>query len=222
MPLSEAEREKIREGEILKSEIRRELQPEQKSGISESFQHQAVLLVLGFILTTVVGSWLAYFWKQRDWANQQSYLVAQRSLDKKYSIIDKTFRDVATTIAAAEDVLATYYGENWSPKDIEERQLNWHKTSRDWRVSSKVLRENLAANFANPDVEATFVVIIDKRRQLGNGIGNLAKQTKAVDTTDDTKRQVKELNDLAVEITKLLGQCGTLMTAETKAKPSDP
>jgi len=222
MPLSESEREKIREGEILKTEIRRELQQEPRNSISQFFQHQAVLLILGFILTTLVGSWLTYFWKQRDWANQQSYLAAQRALDKKYSISDKTFREVAITIAAAEDVLATYYGGNWSLKDIEERKENWHKTSRDWRVSSKVLRENLAANFANPDVESTFVVIIDKRRQLGIGIANLPKRTKAADITDTAQNQIKELNDLAVEITKLLRQCGASMTAETKVKPLSP
>jgi hypothetical protein len=216
MPLTEPERENIREGELLKSEIRRELQKEPKGGISGFFQHQAVLLVLGFILTTVAGSWLTYFWKQRDWANQQSYLAAQRLLDKRYSIIDKTFREVAITTTGAEDVLTTYYGNNWNAKDIEERQLNWHKTSRDWRVSSKVLRENLAANFTNPEVEATFVVIIDKRRQLGIGIGNLPKRTNNADITEDTQKQVKELNDLAVEIIKSLRTCGGLMTAETK------
>src|SRR5436305_8131327 len=100
MPFTPEELAKIRETELLKKEIRDELQPStSKFRVSGFFAHSAVLLVLGFILTTGAGSWLTYFWKQRDWKNQQEYLARQRALDKRYAVIDRTFKEVAVTVA---------------------------------------------------------------------------------------------------------------------------
>src|SRR5216683_6560987 len=125
MPLPDAEREHIIEVEGLKDEIRRSLQAEPpQSGWSKFWQHPAILLVLGFIFTGIAGSGLTYLWKQRDWKNQQAYLVEQRSLDRKTAVIENTFKEVATTSAAADDLLSTYYGGYWTDSDVEERWAN--------------------------------------------------------------------------------------------------
>src|SRR5207248_295008 len=140
MPLSDAERDHIIDVERLKEEIRRTLQPESnQSKWSKFWQHPAILLVLGFICTGIAGSGLTYLWKHRDWKNQQAYLLEQRSFDRKTALIESTFREVATTTAAGEDLLSTYYGENWTEKDVEERWENWKRTSLNWRIQSKVL-----------------------------------------------------------------------------------
>jgi hypothetical protein len=216
MPLTPDERTKIVEVETLKAEIQRDLRPESESRCS-SFSQQVVLLILGFVCTTLVGGALTYFWKERDWRNQQSYLAAQRALDKKYAVIDKTFKEVAATTAAADDVLASYYAKNLVPKDINERMDNWHKTSRDWRVASKVLSASLAANFCNQKVSYTFQEIINKRRQLGVAITNLPRPAPGADIPKEIEPSLKQANDLINEIVDLLQKCGALMMAETKA-----
>ena len=217
MPLTNAERRRIRDVESLKEEIRRELHGPPESKLS---QNPTFLLVLGFVLTGLAGSGLTYFWKQRDWKNQQSYLVQQRALDKKYTVIESTFKEVATTTAAAEDVLTLYYGDNWTQEDIKERFNNWEKTSRNWRISSKVLTAKLAANFQNQAIHSTFAKIVNKRRQLGRAILNLPRRKPNAKVSQDTQNDVAAANQLTNDIVDLLENCGSLMTLETRIPPN--
>jgi hypothetical protein len=224
MSLSDVEREKIRDAEVLKEEIRKELAPPPSAPAIESvwskfFAHPATLLALGFILTTLVGSWLTYYWKHRDWTNQQSYLTQQRALDKKYALIDATFKEVSTTLAAGEDVLATYYTDNWSPAEIEEHRANWQKTSRNWRVASKVLGQNLAVNFSNLKIHNVFQEIVGQRKELGNAITNLPKSDPKVRSDQRVLDEVQKVNSKSNHILDLLHDCGALMKAETKVPP---
>ncbi|SRR5260221_9500613 len=223
MPFTPEERAKIRDGELLKKEIRDELKSsESKAGLSGFFAHSAVLLVLGFILTTGAGSWLTYFWKQRDWQNQQAYLAQQRALDKKYAVIDRTFKEVAITVTASQDVLATYFWATWTEKEIQERRANWLKTSRDWRIASNVLRQSIAINFSNPEIQKAFKDIVDKRTRLGNGITRLPNAQvsqsgiKQPDQPLEVTQQARELLDLSNAILDQLQNCGSLMSAEIK------
>src|SRR6266702_1717540 len=104
MPLSDPERQHIIEVEELKDEMRRLLQAEtSQSSWSRFWQHPAILLILGFLFTGVAGAWLTSYWKQSEWDNQQDYLVAQRSLDRKSAVIEATFKEVAAPSASAED-----------------------------------------------------------------------------------------------------------------------
>ncbi len=163
---------------------------------------------------------LTYFWKQRDWKNQQSYLVQQRALDKKYATIESTFKEVATTTAAAEDVLSVYYGDNWTEKEIQERFDNWDKTSRNWRISSKVLSAKLTASFQNPAVYSTFEKILDKRRQLGRAILHLPRRKSNVVVPPEIQKDVAAANQLGDNIVDLLKGCGSLMNLETRPPPN--
>jgi hypothetical protein len=223
MSLSDVEREKILDAELLKDEIRKELEPPTpavvESAWSKFFAHPATLLALGFILTTLVGSWLTYYWKHRDWKNQQSYLTQQRALDKKYALIDATFKEVSLTLAAGEDVLATFYTDNWTTTEIEERRTNWQKTSRNWRVASKVLRQNLAVHFTDPHVQESFKDIIGQRKELGNTITNLPRSDPKVRSNEKVLSTVQQANSQSNHILDLLHQCGALMKAEAKVPP---
>ena len=186
MPLSPEERERIREIESLKAEIRKEVQPDKpESKISKFFRHQAVLLVLGFGFTTVVGGALTSWWKSKEWKNQQSYLAQQRSLDKKYALMDETFKEVAATTTAAEDVLNLYYGPNWTKADTRERSNQWYQSSRQWRVAAKRLDQSLRTGFNDQNIQKTFEQLVMTRKFLGNDIGRLlhlepAKKSKTV------------------------------------------
>jgi hypothetical protein len=215
MHLSDFERERIRDAEIFKNEIRQEIQPQRCESRWSDFQQQIWLLVIGFVLTALVGGALTSWWKHWDFINQQKYLKAQRALDKKYAVTEKTFKEVATTLAAADDILTTYYGENWSSKQLEARRDYWDRTSRDWRVNSKVLSQDIRANFKNKDIVSRFQEIINKRRVLGNAVINLLTEKGNAKPGEELKNDIESANKLVEEIAKKLSECGDLMAAET-------
>jgi hypothetical protein len=215
--LSDPEKERIREVEIFKDGIRRELgKPEPPQLVSSFFSHPAVLLILGFFLTGYVGAKLTDEWKAREWDNQQRYLARQRALEKKYAVVDEAFRAVAETNTAVEDILAGYRWSNWKTSEVAARRAAWLATSRSWRVSSKVVRQKLGIYFSAPEVQATFDQIIDLRRQQGVIVTNLL---------NDSMKSAKELEterDRALALVNqtgdLLKQCGQLMSKEITQK----
>jgi hypothetical protein len=218
MPLTQGEKDHLRDAEIFKDEVRRALNPEsEQHGLAKFLGHPVTLLVLGFVLTTAAGSWLTYYWKQRDWVNQQAYLAEQRALDKKYAVIESTFKEVALTTAAAEDVLAAFYGKNLTEEDITRRMNNWQKTAFDWRVASKVLTAKIAINFTNAKIGSTFEEIKTKRRLVGNAILNLPRPTGNTAVSASRLKEVEDAQNLVKETQGLLQTCGELMEAETRS-----
>jgi len=213
MPLSLRERDKIREAEILKAEIRKELQREEPASRLSEFQKQIWLLVIGSLLTIVVGGSLTYWWKSRESDNQRAYLAQQRALDRTYGLINKIAKELAQTIAAADDVLSTYYDQGWTQKEIDERRENWTHTSRNWWVNSHVLSEEIAATFSNHEIDQSFQQIVNKRKQLGNIIMNLPRGRNQAATEKELENQVDAAIKLKLEIVELLHKCSADMTA---------
>jgi hypothetical protein len=216
MPLTDAEKEKIQETEALREELRKEFSPPQGGSRLSGFQQQAALLCLGFLLTTGAGGLLTAWWKSAESNNQRVYLARQRSLDKTYSLIERTSKEVATTLAAADDILAAYYGDEWTPKEIDERRDNWNRTSRNWRVSCQVLRAEMAASFSDPKVVTAFDQIVLKRTYLGNSIVNLPRDRKLIEKDKDLRSELQKAIALRNEIVELLYQCDSSMTAQAR------
>jgi hypothetical protein len=213
MPLTPDERDRIRETETLKAEIRKELAVEPTaSSISKFFSHPAILLIFGFFLTGIVGSALTSYWSDRQWSNQQSYLERQRLLEKKFDLIDQTIKAIAETNTAAEDVLATSFWAGWQKEEITERRARWETSSHEWRVASKSLYPKLEIYFTNPDIPSTFNNIMVNRNQLGNKITNLLAGkippgTPANTLADEALKQT-------IENIELLKKLGSLMAKE--------
>jgi len=223
MPLSNDERARIIETQALKADVESELAARKPQTWLSDFRKQLILLGVGFLLTTAAGGFLTYYWKKKDWTNQQAYLAQQRALDKKYAIIDRTFKQVALTTSAAEDVLWVYYSDNLSKKDVDERMSNWYTTSRNWRVESKVLSSSLAANFANPEISKSFEDIVVKRQYLGNAVMNLPKLPLDNHISrEKLKTDLQSATQLINDTTALLHKCGSLMTAEVREPPANP
>jgi hypothetical protein len=227
MPLSPEERERIREIESLKAEIRKEIQSDKpESKTSRFFRHQAVLLVLGFGLTTLVGGALTSWWKTKEWNNQQGYLAQQRALDKKYALMDQTFKEVASTTTAAQDVLILYYGTHWTEADIKEHKDHWRQSSREWRIAANLLKQSLRTGFDDQNIPKTFEELVEKRKILGIEIGNLpnpgparpprtaAERKKQKESDAALVERLRKDNDMVNEILGLLTQCGALMRDE--------
>lgn len=228
MPLTQVEKNHITETESFRNDVRKTLDPEKSESKWVKFGRDVALLVIGFGLTGVIGAWLTAKWSAHEWENQQRYLARQKMLDKKYALMDETFKDVASTTAAAQDVLNLYYFDQ-SKKENQERLNNWKTTSRQWRMNANLLEQSLSTIFADPDIAKKFHELVVKRSLLGNDIINLpppgpsAKPKNAADRKRQQKsdaelqKQVTHANDEVNEILRLLRECGDKMKQETQA-----
>jgi hypothetical protein len=183
------------------------------SPVSDFFKHPAVLLVLGFLCTGLVGSAITDYWKSLEWQNQQSYLVKQHFLQKQYDVMEDLVKAVAESNTAAEDVLVLYTSD-WQPEEIQERKKAWRASSATWRVKSKVLQQRLNVYFPDPELQKTFQSIINNRKKAGVTITNF--NTSGYTAQD--KPDLDEARVLLEHIKDELTLCGTIMARELASK----
>ena len=217
--LSDTERERIIETEHLKAEIRRELEAKDgKSRVSRFFGHPVALLIIGFLLTGILGGGVTYFWNERASKNQRVYLEKRTLLENKYKVLDEVTEAVAQTTTAAEDVLANY-AWNWDEKTIAYRKDNWEKASRDWRIRSKIIKPKLRIYFKDARVYSTFDQIVSKRRQAGIAITNLlAPPSDLKARKHDTEVLPKQALSLVDEMLSQLEQLEIFMALELNSE----
>src|SRR5438309_4385492 len=119
--LSDEEKNRVCELEILKKEIRETLDAGSKeSKFSKVINSQASLLLLGFVFTTLAGSALTYVWTSLQASHEHSRIEKQRTFDSRSAIIERMFKEVSETNTAAEDVLRVYEWGNWKPAEVKE------------------------------------------------------------------------------------------------------
>lgn len=140
------------------------------------FKHPAVLLVLTFIFTGILGSVLSTCWQNKQWAEQEKYHAAELATQERLETIRYATETIAASVASAEDVLHLF-SWSWPAKSevaiLGERAKYWREESRKWRVAEKVLSARVHASFNDKDVNSLLDQIIDDRYNLGNAITNL-------------------------------------------------
>jgi hypothetical protein len=199
--------------ELKKDEIKKSALAKLKSGwphyLGELFKHPAVLVLLTFACTSLLGDWLASAWQSR-----------QKALDEKYQITDQLNRAFAENITGAQDILGLYtYEANAKNRDEveKERWLYWQQKSRDWRVSSEVISQKLKVNFQDSNIQKTFEGIKETQYQTSVDIKNLKynveatnwgvlseqafkdKRTELLLTINGTKDRVGKLLDMMMK-----------------------
>ena len=204
------------ERQELKKTILNELKPP-KSKIGSFAKHPAILLVLGFLLTTGLGTLLTSNWQSREWSRQQLQLAQQRKLDQKYALADDFNKAISETIASADDIL-NLFKSDWDnqtlAKEEPERMAYWRQTSRNWRVASKIFITKLAAYFDDPQAKELFQEIILKRRRIGNNINRLLadyrgknrQNQQAQSIADETINLINETLNLTLQLTNSMVQ----------------
>lgn len=161
--------------QALKESLKKEIIDEVQAALAKkNFGQQILLLLLGFIFTGIVGSWLTSYWKDKEWKNQQLQLSRQRLIEQKYAVTDKITKGVAEAYVSAEDIL--YLADNgWEDKIPGEkapaRAMSWLQSSRDRRVSFELFGRDIAVNFTNPKAHALFQKISNNFDRVSGGIG---------------------------------------------------
>ncbi len=136
-PLSETER-RVLVDEIV-SEMRKDALKEQAAEkltkltwaqfFSNLSTQPAVLLVLGFALTGLVGTFITGRWQKAEWDRQQTRLVEIQGINLKYQIIDDVTKLIGERNAAALAIVVPLLGGDKDLalilKEEEEPIKNW-------------------------------------------------------------------------------------------------
>jgi hypothetical protein len=143
-----------------------------------------LLLIVGFVLTGILGAWITLAFQSREWNRQQSMqssewnkqqirLVQIHEVDQKYGIIDEVTKAVVEHDSAAMDAVGTL---TWTPGDTRivsegpERLKHWQQASKDWRVTSQKLLQKLIIHFNDPRVQLVFEAAVEKRSRIDNDV----------------------------------------------------
>lgn len=168
---------RVRMEMLIRDEVERQSQkPEKKKGLGEFAKHPAVLLLLTFLFTTLVGSVVTSWWQYQQWARQEA-LEANREVTKeRVAVIALTAQSVAESFAAAEDVLhlfAFVWNRESHVATLKERAAHWTTRSREWRVAEKILAARVRSAFPDETTSDLLQSIMDDRTFVGNDIENL-------------------------------------------------
>lgn len=163
--------EEAKKQDDLRNEILKSLRI--KRGWRDLLSHPAILLIIGFVLTSVIGAFLTAYWQNKDKEKQNTQLIKQNKLANKSEIMNETSRLVFQTYVAASDMI--YLFQNGEMPEIREKILlerleHWQKTSREWREKSPVLEKKMRNHFRNDEIFKFFNEIISLRVDIGTEI----------------------------------------------------
>jgi len=155
----------------LKVELLEEIRSKkEKTTFSTFASHPAFLLIIGFISSGIVGSFITSQWQKDEWNRQQARLVHIRRIEQKEKLMDELVQSIADSNATEEDVLNAFSDE-WRPRDprrgkiTEERLEAWQQQGgRTWRIAVDMIRSKLNFYFTRKDELLTiFNRILDRR-----------------------------------------------------------
>lgn len=163
--------------QTLKKELVDEIQKRSKAASLSSFgRHPATLLIIGFLLTGIVGTLLTTRWQRKEWDRQQtlqniewnkqqSRLVQIHNIDHKYEVISEITMAVGQSNAAASEILFTF---NPKANDLlraegsDERIKLWQQAQHNWQIAVSVIRQKLSVFFRNEQLQDHLLKIADR------------------------------------------------------------
>jgi hypothetical protein len=189
--------------------------------LSTIFTQPAILLVLGFALTGIVGTFITGRWQRAEWDRQQTRLVEIQGIDIKYQIIDDVTKVIGERNAAALAIVAPLLGDNKDPdlimKEEEEPTRNWQKVSHDWRANSQIIRLKIAVHIQNEKAPELFDKLIKTEKELGGKVTYLQKNFMQYIERDEESE--KYLDDILFDIQTIgrdLKELVTIIANEAK------
>ena len=206
----------------------------EESKESRFWKHPFVRLFAPFLLTTVVGTWLAYVWQTREWTEQQDYTARQQIAKTRMDVMTAFVRRVSELVAAGDDLMALYQFEltgalaPMREHEMEERIKRWFDENRRWRIDEKVLVAQVRANFSDPRISQRLTEILIHRRDLSQTVNKFLGETGGRPLPDPPPKSVVKLHNHAITVivettggTKqveegLLAKLSTVMIEETR------
>lgn len=157
-----------------------------------TFVGNLVLVVIGFLLTGVVGTCLS-----------RSYIKEDKRAEKRYAVIDSVNRATALSIAGVHEgwgMFAYVQSEN----DISNRKTFWNSTNRQWRGAYRKLERDLQIHFHESNLDSLFQEIVRLRVQTGNHLHNLLEtKPDTVSLEEWRSDSIRHLELLQMSVTRL-------------------
>lgn len=190
--------EELRRQDSLKSDIVKELRPSGwKEVIPQIAKHPVFVLVMGFFLTGVLGTFLTYRWQQREWdrqqikestewREQQIRLLRTREIEEKHEIVEQVTKLVSDNNAAAKNILLRL--EQWRNK--EEVFKEYIQLMQNWNSNSSLLQQRVAIHFKGEGVNTMLQQIVDKEDQVNYDVETLIR--RAPSGNSDSEREETE------------------------------
>jgi hypothetical protein len=203
----------LKNTEVLKKQIVSDL-----VGTSQDttfWHHPAVLILVSFLCTGIVGSALTYWWDSSEWDRQQMRLKEDRLLERRYQLMDDVAKAVSETNTAGEDIIALFKWERSRQelaREERERRQFWVTTSRNWRITSKILQSQLDVRFGM-DASRAFENVVVLRRGYGNRITTLLSDPASIQSRLRRQPVLTEVDDILKEINKTRDAMNDLVRA---------
>lgn len=195
--------------DLVKQDARTELeQAARLKLISKFFQHPAVLLVIGFAVTGLLGGWLANSWQSKEWDRQQLRLLVIHGFELKYKLIEDITRSIGERNAAALGIITRLLIEKISDQELmkaeEELKKNWQKVDYDWRANSLILQLKIETLINSQSAAEILKGIIKTEQMIGARItlvttdlstyrGNQKFLDEIISYIKETGQEVKKL-----------------------------
>jgi hypothetical protein len=163
-------------------------------------QHPAFLLILGFFLTGVVGTFLTARWQSREQERQQKQIAHQRAIQQKYDIADQINKAVSETYTAAQVISNLISDQKISKNDKQasERETFWNSANRNWIPNSLLLQQRVVINFNDATAIADYKEIVTDTENMSSYIN---ESLAAVKETNWKALKKKERDDTSKQIT---------------------
>ncbi len=162
-------------------------------------QHPAFLLILGFVLTGGVGTWLTTYWQSQSKENERAQLAHERAIQQKYDVANDINKAVSEAYAGAHVMIGVLSSTHVSSdtKEVSEREAYWKQSARSWVINSLILRQKLAVNFKNKEAITLYGEIIDDAEELNIKVREGFETIRSNKGGDLDQEQVQSLLDMA-------------------------
>ena len=202
--------------------------------LSWFFSQSAVLLVISFTLTGIVGAIITgrlqrAEWdrqklvERQEWERQQTRLADIQGINLKYQIIDDVTKSVGERNAAALGIVVLLLGdkgdEELLKKEAEEPIKNWEKVNHDWRANSQIIRLKIAAHIKNHKAAETFAKLLETEKELGARVTYLQKNITNYTMLDEESQ--KYLDSILSNIERVGNDLKELVTVIANEARSD-
>lgn len=177
--------------ETLKKAIVKELSPQtRREMIAQLLRHPAFLLLLGLLMTGVIGAGLTSYWQNKQWDYQQRRLAQIRDLEQrikqKNDIKDQIKKDFETILSADTDVLQPAFsllrsegseikGPSAEAKNLLEEIVRWEAAEKQWESNANLQRQTITIDFKGRSIQDSFERLMKSQFEAGQAIYELKK-----------------------------------------------
>lgn len=222
--------------ELRKESLKRRATAELEKGdrrkkLSDFFQHPAVLLVISFFATGLIGAFLTQRWQAREWNRQQQTQSREwerqqlrqldiHGIDAKYKLIDDVTRAIGernAAVMAIVDPLLDGNSDQVMLKAEAEPIKNWQRATNEWRANSQIIRQKLAVHIGAEATEG-FEAIMKRQKRINGKISTLRDDLTHYNRDDDADAQ-KYLQSILNDVAEMRGDLRRLtdvIVAETR------